>query len=296
MGKNLRPCINTTKHEVPIRRPKFNFSESLNSRKPKDLVISNFLNSLSIALPIGEAMFIESIKNFENKITNKYLLNNVKQFYGQESSHTFEHKVYNEMLKKHGYDVEKLIRTRVSIEERSKRLVKQFGFIRRRMLAVTLASEYCISLLANQLLITREVLDGIEINYANLWLWHAVEEIEHKSVAYDVYLSVGGCYSERVAVLIAVTVIYAFMTIRNYLCFLKKDKLLLNLKAWAFLLKVSFFKPGFFRQVIPKYFKFFRMDFHPWDENNLYLIEKWKSEYPDIDKTKDKPVTYTQVV
>ena len=159
------------------------------------------------------------------------------------------------------------------------------------MLAVTLASEYCISLLANQLLISREVLDGIEINYVNLWLWHAVEEIEHKSVAYDVYLSVGGCYSERVAVLIAVTAIYAFMTIRNYLFFLKKDKLLLNLKAWSFLLKVSFFKPGFFRQVIPKYFKFFRMDFHPWDEDNLYLIEKWKSEYPDIDKTKDKPRT-----
>ena len=221
MDKKLRPGTNTTKHEVPIRHPKFNFSESLNFRKPKDLVISNFLNSLSIALPIGEAMFIESIKNFENKITDKELLNNVKQFYGQESSHTFEHKVYNEMLKKHGYDVEKLIRTRVSIEERTKRLVKQFGFIKRRMLAVTLASEYCISLLANQLLISREVLDGIEINYVNLWLWHAVEEIEHKSVAYDVYLSVGGCYSERVAVLIAVTAIYAFMTIRNYLFFLK---------------------------------------------------------------------------
>ncbi len=120
MDNNSKSKINSSKHEIPIRRPKFDFSKSLVSRKPKDLIISNFLNSLSIALPLGESFFILSIKNYENKITDKGLLYNVKQFYGQESAHTFEHNGYNEMLKKHGYDIEKLLRARTSVEEKTK--------------------------------------------------------------------------------------------------------------------------------------------------------------------------------
>lgn len=164
------------------------------------------------------------------------------------------------------------------------------------MLALTIAAEFCIALMAEKILKNPEVLNDIDPEYAKLWLWHAMEEIEHKSVAYDVYRSVGGCYSERVTVLMVFTVGYSYLTMKNYFYFLRKDKMLFNFRAWKHLLKVCFFKPGVLSQALPHYFHYFRRNFHPWEENNLYLIEKWKSENPDIEKTRDEPKTFALTV
>ncbi len=51
-----------------------------------------------------------------------------------------------------------------------------------------MALEHFTAILAHQLLADPRHLEGAEKETADLWRWHAVEEIEHKGVAYDTWL------------------------------------------------------------------------------------------------------------
>lgn len=283
MENNLRVQVNSTKIDIPVRRPRFNFSEPIVYKKIGVRMISHFLDAMSITFPIGEPFFIESIKFFEKEITNKELLKKIDDFYGQEASHTAEHASYNNMLEGLGYDTEKLLHLFDKRKDRMRN--RSLRFRRQRLLAITVALEYLISLMADQLLVTPEVLEGFEKTHADIWRWHSVEEVEHKAVAFDVYNAIGGRYSERVTFLVIITLFFGFLAIRNFLYFLRKDKLLFSIRGWAFVLSFSFLKPGFFRKAIPKYFRFFKPNYNPWNEDNSHLVRKWQAEYSYVDKT-----------
>jgi predicted metal-dependent hydrolase len=71
------------------------------------------------------------------------------------------------------------------------------------MLAVTAAAEHFTATLA------AAVLEGntwdaqdVDTDARNLWLWHAAEEIEHRHVAFDVYVGLGGGYLRRVLTMV----------------------------------------------------------------------------------------------
>src|SRR5690606_41942592 len=51
----------------------------------------------------------------------------------------------------------------------------------------TCALEHFTAMLAETILEHPEMLEGMDERVLPLWLWHAVEESEHKSVAFDVY-------------------------------------------------------------------------------------------------------------
>src|SRR5205814_7790771 len=55
-------------------------------------------------------------------------------------------------------------------------------------LAATMALEHFTAILAHQLLANPRHLEGADKESADLWRWHACEEIEHKGVAYDTWL------------------------------------------------------------------------------------------------------------
>ncbi len=283
MENKNREQVNSTKIDIPVRHPKFDFSKSIVYKKTGVRMIAHFLDAMSVTFPVGEPFFIASVKYFEKEITNKELLEKVKQFYGQEVSHTAEHVTYNNMLERQGYNIEKLIH---SFDNRKARLERQnFRFRRQRMLAITVALEYLIALMADELLNNPEVLDGFDDVHADIWRWHSIEEIEHKAVAFDVYNAIGGYYSERVTFLFIITLVLLFLVGKNFLYFLRKDKLLFNPKAWFFAFRYSFIKPGFFRKILPKYLRLYRPDYHPWNEDNSYLVKKWKAEYSYVDQT-----------
>ena len=283
MDNKCREQVNSTKIDIPVRHPKFNFSKSIVYKKTGVRMIAHFLDAMSITFPVGEPFFITSVKYFEKEITNKELLEKVNQFYGQEVSHTAEHVTYNKMLERQGYNIEKLIH---SFDTRKAHLERQnLRFRRQRMLAITVGLEYLIALMADELLNTPEVLEGFDRTHADIWRWHSIEEVEHKAVAFDVYNAIGGYYSERVTFLFIITLVLVFLVGKNFIYFLIKDKLLFNLKAWAFAFRFTLIKPGFFRKIIPAYLKLYRPGYHPWDNDNSYLIKKWKAEYAYVDKT-----------
>ena len=137
-------------------------------------------NALSATFPIGEAYFVESVRKFREGAPAK-LAEEIKGFTTQEAIHSREHDAFNKRAADAGYDLANL---EAQVDERL--AIAATG--RYANVAATMALEHFTAILAHQLLANPRHLEGAEPETADLWRWHAVEEIEHKGVAYDTWL------------------------------------------------------------------------------------------------------------
>ncbi len=183
--------------DVPTRR--ISFEESLGDI-PKhfaldgDLILSHFAAVLSAFFPDGEDYFVRSVRYFRDQLTDPVLKRQVAGFIGQEAMHGREHRALNDHLAQVGYPtrrIERMTRTLLSLRERL--------LTPNSNLATTAALEHFTATLAEQLLSDPDAraMVGHEA-MRNLFLWHALEEAEHKAVAFDVYRAVGGSERTRV--------------------------------------------------------------------------------------------------
>src|SRR5262245_2535672 len=146
-----------------------------------DPVGTAFFNALSATFPQGETFFIESVRRYREQAPSP-LKEQIAAFVQQEAMHTREHVVFNRLIKAAGYDTTEIdawTRRRIDIA-RARHPIAQ--------LAVTVALEHFTAIMAHALLTERDPMPGAPRDVLRLWQWHAIEEIEHKSVAYDTYL------------------------------------------------------------------------------------------------------------
>ena len=170
-----------------------------------------------------------------------------------------------------GYDLERF--------EKNERARMEWAYRElsaRRRLAGTVANEHLTAIMAHDMLSHDDVLDGAEPAIAELWRWHGIEETEHKAVAFDVFLAVGGTVAERRQALIMNTFFFFKDTMRNLCIMLKAQGKLWSLREWARGFKYLFIKPGILRRVFFAWLSFFRKDFHPWQHDNRELIAEWE--------------------
>jgi uncharacterized protein len=110
-----------------------------------------------------------------------------------------------------------------------------------------------------------------------LWLWHAIEETEHKAVAFDVYRHIGGSYRTRVVTMVVVTAQFIMNQAHFDSTLMRADGQMGNLRSWARGM-VRYWGPrGKFTQLIPAYLDDYRRDFHPWQHDNRPVIAKWRA-------------------
>ena len=76
-------------------------------------------------------------------------------------------------------------------------------------LACTTAFEHFTATFAHILLRSKDGLRCMRAPQRRLWMYHALEEIEHKGVAFDVYEAMGGGYLRRAIAMIWVTIVFA---------------------------------------------------------------------------------------
>ena len=112
----------------------------------------------------------------------------------------------------------------------------------------------------------------------NLFLWHALEESEHKAVAFDVYKAVGG--TERMRVWTMNFLRYGFvlgMTFQVIVSMLgdratyKRGNLR---KSWRRFRR----SPIMRRELWDQLRDYNRPDFHPEDRDTTELVERWREE------------------
>ncbi len=266
---------------MPIRRDlSFDLpAGKMTSWHPAGKHMSHFMNTLSIFFPVGERFFIESVRYYRDKgvITDERLKKAVTAFIGQEAMHGREHEDYNAAYAEAGFEA-------VEMEAIVTRLLNRLQKILppEYQLSVTVALEHFTAILAHGLLEHPEMIIDADAHFRDIWNWHALEETEHKAVAYDVYCKVMEDkklygYMVRVTGIIGATVIFWALVYPFFVRNVQKDGGLFDIPGWWSAFKTQFISPGIMRKIIGPYLDFYKPGFHPWDHDNRHFVEMVES-------------------
>jgi len=229
-------------------------------------------NVLSSTFPRGEAFFIDSLRAHREG-TPPDLSEAIRGFIAQEANHSREHRLFNRHVEQAGYDMsaidarlaEFIARTRVKSE-----LVN---------LIVTTVLEHLTTIIARDLLSSPQLYTNADPEVIALWRWHAVEEIEHKAVAFDTFMHTTRRWSRfrrwRVRCILAVLVTKTFVAHRwrDTLELLEQDGIT-GWRARRMLLIYLMGQPGMLRRILPGWLGFFRPGFHPSRHDDAALLAK----------------------
>jgi predicted metal-dependent hydrolase len=263
-----------SKSHIPIvpRRPKWDFAD-LKERFffGGNGLKSAFVVALSGSFPPGEKEFIQSVRLFMDEVRDPKLIADVKDFTAQEGQHSLQHKLMNEAFDRLGYSA-----TRVSeqFEEIEQEWAKERSDADR--LAATVVMEHITAVMAHFALTRPEEFEPLPDSVRELLLWHAIEEIEHKSVAFDVYEECVGDRNRLRRQLLLHMVLFP-LGIRDFQRMLLRE--LGHKPTWkerAEMARYLLGPGGLVVSVLPRYLALLKPGFHPWDVDNSDLVDEWK--------------------
>lgn len=233
-----------------------------------------WFNAMSITFPLGEKFFIDSVRHYSDRIDDPKLQADIRGFCGQEGFHRREHDLYNRTLcDLRGYDLQYMegrLANNIALSN------KYYSPLQR--LAMTAALEHITAIMAES-----SLSDGSPMNEVHdtamkaLWDWHAAEEMEHKSVAFDVYRAVGGSEKMRKRMMRQASFFLLLDIMVGLVHMLRRDGKLWSPRLWAQGWKFLFFRNGVLRRIWPAYREYFRDGFHPWQRDTRELLATWKS-------------------
>lgn len=266
----------TPKRAVRARRIRFNYPTGSLDRHyvNGDLVMSHVVAVLSAMFPEGEDFFVRSVRRFADKVTDPELKAQVAGFIGQEVTHGREHRALNERLQQMGYPTRRVDRwTRIGLRNGERQLPPL------TCLAITAALEHYTAALAETLLtdVRAQRLLG-ETEVREMLLWHAVEESEHKAVAFDVYRAAGGSERRRIAVMRAISLSFILGVLGHTLLSLLADRATYNPVRLLRSIAALRHSPFLTREVLHRIRAYNRPGFHPSDNDNAELVERWITE------------------
>ncbi|MAA67040.1 MAG: metal-dependent hydrolase [Alteromonadaceae bacterium] len=259
--------------EIKAQRMGFEFNEQVpHYWLDNNYLLSHMMNALSVLFPQGEQFFVDAVRAYRDDITDPELKEEMRGFIGQEAMHSLEHKAMNQHVRDQGMPVEALEKHLEVVLNLSKKLPK------RHQLAITCGLEHMTAMMADMLLERSDIRDDMHDTMRPLWMWHAIEETEHKAVTYDVFEQVGGTYAERTFYLAfstaALGVMATYFTTRMML----NDRKNFSLKDSAKGLWRMWGKNGAFSSLIPTWLEYFKPGFHPWQHDNSELIASFKEQ------------------
>jgi uncharacterized protein len=199
------PGIDERHPPIKTRRVSFDWEKTPLHWIPGDPVGTHLINSFHIVLPAGERWFIQCVKDALPEITDEKLKEEIKGFIGQEMVHARSHQgVLDNLLEKSGIDTRKITdQMNKGNDERPGQRAKMSPRRARRLLMFELAAvasiEHYTAVLGQWIMEAKE-LDkaGVDPTMLDLLRWHGAEEVEHRSVVFDVYQHLGGKYPMRV--------------------------------------------------------------------------------------------------
>jgi hypothetical protein len=166
-----------------------------------DRELTRNADAMHMLFPSGERFFVRSVRHFFHEIEDSDLKERVRGFIGQEAMHGREHQRAFALLERDGIEFKSFLKKyEAHIQEREAHASALMN------LSVTCALEHLTATLGAGAF-SDPFVARAHPTMRHLMLWHAAEEVEHKSVAFDVYKAVGGGYAMRI---LGMVVAYVF--------------------------------------------------------------------------------------
>lgn len=157
-------------------------------------VHTSLVDALCLLFPEGERFFIRSVRHYLDCITDPTLREQVKAFAAQEAWHGRAHLQVAALLDAQGFDTRPVLARFAHLGFE----VIEPRFPPHLRLATTAAAEHFTAALA-EVAIGTPLLDGAAQPMKDLLRWHAIEELEHRAVAFDVLQVVDRRWTTRAA-------------------------------------------------------------------------------------------------
>ena len=233
--------------------------------------VTHFINAMSLSFPEGERYFIHTVRHYRDRVTDPELQKAVTAFIGQEAMHGREHEDYNRLLAQAGLPAKEL-------EAHATRF---FNMLKMRLpataqLAVTIAQEHFTAIVGELVLTDPRMIAGADSRLSALWRWHALEETEHKAVAFDVYETAMGrglkAYALRTSSMVLTTAGFMALVLYYQQQLLKADKQARGWQGLGGFVNFMFRSPALLPRLALPWLAYFRPGFHPWDHDNRHLL------------------------
>jgi len=190
------------RNEIPVRKLSLPFDEDIPKHWFGDNPVqTHIFNGLNLVFPDGERFFVRSVMDHVDRIEDPELLRQVRGFNGQEGRHAHEHERYFAALRAQGYSIDRfLARFRKFTTWSTKLLPAAFR------LSITAGAEHYTATLGAFALENPRRREAHPV-MQRLIAWHAIEEIEHKAVAFDVLQATHPSYALRITGFLFATVV-----------------------------------------------------------------------------------------
>lgn len=256
----------------PVRRMDYQFQNIPKYWCNNEPTFTHYFTGLSTLFPEGESYFVRSVRALRGQIKPDTPLDrDIGAFIGQEAMHSKEHHAFHVSAQQYGLDPQSLENvTGIILKTLEKFFPKKWNLL------VTVGLEHYTAVLVVEMMKeTHHLMKDNQIR--NLWLWHSIEETEHKAVAYDMYKYLYGeglsAYIPRVALFTFSITLITLISNVYQLVLMRRDQQLLNIRSWK---KFALFSARTYRKLIPEFFSYYRMDFHPNQVNVSELVTQTK--------------------
>ena len=238
-----------------------------------DPYLTRMFDALSLTFPDGERYFIESVRLFRDQIADPGLQQRVADFIRQEAQHGMAHDKMNQVMKAQGMPVDQFIARlnrifRFELQHRS----AQYN------IAMTAAAEHLTALMAETFFGSQDTLRSAHPCVRALFAWHAIEEMEHRDVAFDVMKQAGNVpeLTRRSALAITTALMLGFTLYRTNVMlrhdgFSLRERLQMNMRG----LPWFFGKNGVLSRMRRQYLDWFKKDFHPSQHPPIAQYQVW---------------------
>jgi predicted metal-dependent hydrolase len=259
----------STRPEIAPRKLKFDFAAVPRHWFGGSRVATHIANGVNMLFPHGERFFVRSVNHFLDQLDDPALVAQARGFFGQEGKHAKAHDDVNDMLRQQGFRIDRFLAAYqwFGVQVVEKRVSPELR------LAATAAAEHFTAIMAENAF-RKQLLAEAHPVMRDLLTWHAAEEIEHKSVAFDVLRRVNPSYRLRVAGLALATTQLATWWMIGTLTLLRQERMTLaELRAELRGLRAARGEhDGIARRVFLRGIReYLRRDFHP-DDNDNYAL------------------------
>ena len=257
---------------LPVRRLRVDFAGGFDRLwNGGDAFRTHYLNALSMSFPVGEQFFIDSVKRGVKTLPAQQQAEwaeELRGFVGQEATHRFLHAQFNAELERQGL---------VNHWQHwaARRVEKSKDFAPLDHVAITAAFEHFTAVLATGLLTHPDWLAGAPPDLALMWRWHAVEESEHKSVAFDVYRAMGGTERRRRLWFIYITLQFFFESNLQTFLNLWRSGHWWRPRTWWFAARFVLGRGGLWWTSAGPLASYLRRGFHPSPLGNAAEMSEW---------------------